>query len=194
PEVINSLEAQVGEVNFDTLYAAAGDEFNGYITSLIEDDPELMALFATQAGGEGEGDWVMGYLSDLAANTDMGDSNQGSLTDDARALADMYGLGEGFDWVINQEDLFASAEMAILDRLAEYDQAMADLVAALESGALSDTQFATEVQNCQFAREVDIALLQQMTDTKMSLFETISKIYNQTFEMQKSIINNIRVS
>ncbi len=199
PEVINSLEAEIGEVTFETLYDSADEEFNNFIISLIEDDPEIMALYAMQAGGETEGDFVLALLAALNTETsaDLSEYGEGfNTTDDLREYLDSVDLGADMEnellaWA-EAEDVYTATEMAILDRLAEYDQAMNDLVAALESGDISETQFESEMQNITFGRETLMAMLQQVTDQKMQFFETISELYDQAFEMQNTIINNMR--
>ena len=194
PEKINSLEAEVGEVNFETLYTNSDDAFNSFITNLIEDDPELMAFYARQAGGASEGDFVLGMLASMAEqqNSENGGNGQNqqntSITQDARDLTAKYDLGPGFDWVINKEDAFAAAETAILDRLSEYDQAVNEMVDMLANGEGSDA----ELQNLQYVREGMIAMLQHVTDAKLTFMETISKIYKDVFEMQNALINNWR--
>lgn len=191
PALINSLEAQIGEVNFETLYANAGDDFNELVVSLIEDDPELMAYYAMQGGGETEGQFLLDYLSEI--QTEAGaDSGSESFTDDARELAEMYGFGEGFEWVVDQEDLFKAAEMSILERLQEYDSAIMDLAEMLESGEISETYFESEMQNIYYGRETLLMMLSQVTEQEMRFFEMISEMYEKANEMNMSIINNMR--
>lgn len=189
PQLIASLEAQVGEVDFDTLYEHADDDLNNLITSLIEDDPELMALFAHQAAGQSEAEFLLNHLAELNQQSDQGQDE--SFTDDARNLADQFNFGPGFDWIIEKEDMFNAASQSIVERLASLDQAYAALISDFQSGNIDETTLNSEMQNISYARESLMVMLQQVSEFQMNFFEMVSQIFNKYYETQQSLISRL---
>lgn len=191
PEVINSLEAQVGDVDFETLYANADDDLNALVEALIQDDPELMAFVANRESGQSEGEAVLSLLAQSYSQSNS-DSEAQEYLDDARELAENYELGEGFDWVIEQEALYSSVEQSILDQLAEYDQAIVDLAEAFASGKMSEAEYEASLQESQFGREYLLMMLQTVTEQKATVMELISEMYKKISEMNLTVLRNWR--
>lgn len=201
PELINSLAADVGSVDFQTFYDNADPSFNEMITALIQEDPELMALYATEAGGQSEGDYVLTLLSQLSAeaatatetDTDTDDDSEEKITDDARALQETFGLGEGFTWITEQEDIYNAGLESIANQLAEYDQSMQDLLEQFDNGEINETTYNSELSSMNAGREALLVLMQQISEYKMNFFEMISKLYDSVKDTQMAILNNQRV-
>ncbi|MBU0506537.1 MAG: hypothetical protein ABII18_11600 [bacterium] len=195
PEVINSIEAEVGAVDFATLYESCDEEFNAFITSIIQDDPELMALFSMQAGSsDSEIQALYAELAKMISSSDSEADDMGATfyTDQARDSAAGTSHEDFVNWLADQEDMFTSVEMSILDQLSTYDQAILEIKAALENDDISAEEFQAEMENIMFGRETLMTMLQQVTAQKSQFFEMISEMMDKATEMQNSIINNMR--
>jgi len=189
PTQISSLDAQVGEVDFNALYAAQDAETNALITDLISDDPALMAYVLKASGQVEASDSLLALFT--AANTaaatsttvdgyaaalglgDVPDEVSGTTSsdtlsnnmfeaNDARDLAAQYDLGEGFDWLISTEEGIRSTESSIFNYLAEMDQQLVDLKDALDTGKISAEAFSYETDNISVYRETMLGMLQQL--------------------------------
>jgi hypothetical protein len=194
PEIINSIEAEVGTVDFATLYESCDEEFNDFITSIIQDDPELMALFSMQAGSsDSEIQALYAELATMIASSDDSDDMSATFyTDQARDSAEGTSHEDFVNWLADQEDMFTSVEMSILDQLSYYDQAILEIKAALENDEISAESFQAEMENIMFGRETLMTMLQQVSAQKAQFFEMISEMMDKATEMQNSIINNMR--
>lgn len=189
PEVINSYEAEVGgEVDFDALYAYADDDINALIQELLADDPELAAYFTLRESGETEADYLMALLDSYY---ETGGDEINPAIQAAYDLAEEYGM-ESITGLADQELLFESVQQSILDMLAEYDLAIADLVDAFHTGELTETEYGEQMGSISFYRETLLAMLTQVTSQESTFFEMISELYAQSSEMTMAILNNIR--
>jgi len=221
PTQISSLDAQVGEVDFNALYAAQDAETNALITDLISDDPALMAYVLKESGQVEASDSLLALFT--AANTaaatsttvdsyaaalglglgDIPDEVSGTTTsdtlnnnmfeaNDARDLAAQYDLGEGFDWLISTEEGIRSTESSIFGYLAEMDQQLVDLKDALDTGKITAEEFSADSSNISVYRETMLGMLQQLETSLSSVMEMYSKLIEQANEMQMSTINNMK--
>lgn len=195
PEVINSLSAEVGEVNYDTLYANAGDEINELITLLLEDDPDLMLELTRMTQGDSEADYLAALLA--ATDSDSSGSDSGasyayetSLTDDARDMIESGQVGTGFEWIVDQEDAFMAAEQSILDQLSEYDEAMVDLAEALANG-MDPEVYQAELESMTMGREALLAMLQAVQDQASNFFQMISNLIENMIDTNLNIVRNL---
>lgn len=218
PTQISSMDAQVGEIDFNALYAAQDADTNALITDLISDDPALMAYALKESGQAEASDSLLSlftaantaaatsttadsygaqYLAeypDEVSGTTASDTLDNSMyeANDARALADEYDLGEGFDWVINTEEGIRSTESSIFNYLAEMDQQLVDLKGALDTGAISAEEFSADSDNISVYRETMLGMLQQLETSLSSVMEMYSKLIEQATQMQMSTINNMK--
>jgi hypothetical protein len=219
PSSINSQDGQVGEINFDAVYAAADQQTKDLITNLLQDDPELMAFALAQAGQTEDSDSllsmftaantaaatsttagaVMGsnYLTDVPGTpsgmspADTGGNAMGDDSD-ARALGDEYDLGGGYDWLIDTEEGVHSTESSIFDYLAEMDQQLVDLKGALSTGQITAEEFSSQAGDISTYRETMLGMLQQLESSLSTIFDMYSKMVEQATQMQMSTINNMK--
>jgi len=194
PEVYYSAEGDTGSIDFDTLYAAADEDMNELIYELIEDDPELMAYYALQEGGQSEADAFMDLLDSYYATLNEDGTEDDGISDaiqEAYDLAEEYGLG-GVAALADKELMFESAQNSILDMLEEYDAGITALVEALNAGEISETEFEAEMSTISYYRETMLAMLQQLTTQEMTYFEAISELYSKATEMDMAIINKFQ--
>lgn len=186
PEQINSLEAQIGEVNFDTLYANTDAETNEIIMSLIEDDPDMLSAMTRASAGDAEGDAVDAYINAIYTPDDgSAVSWESSITDDFEEL----GLEE-WNWVADQEEAFKSAEQSILDSLSEYDQMILDITDAFEAGAITEAQYEQQLTDVNMGREALLGMLQAVQSQEQNFFEMISDLIENMIDTQMAIIRN----
>ena len=205
PDLINSLYADVGlpagagidfetlkaaGIDFDEVYAAADPEFNEMILSMIEDDPELLALVAHSAGGESEANYVLDILASLYASTEEGADGDIQATSNSAAheANDLYNLG--LDWVIDQDDFYNSATQSLLQQLTEYDNAIIQLQQDVMNG-MDPAEAQMQMESLKMGREALFELLQQFTERQMTFIESISDLFKEMDEANKAIIRNV---
>lgn len=184
PEVINSLEAQVGEVNFDTLYANTDPAVNELIMQMLEDDPDMMVEMTRATSGDAEADYVDALINAVYTDTSTS-SYTSSITDDF----DTLGV-EGLDWVADQEDAFKSAEQSILDSLSSYDEAILDITDQFQSGEISESEYNNQLEDVYMGREALLGMLQAVQSQEQNFFEMVSKLIENMIDTQMAIIRN----
>jgi hypothetical protein len=219
PSQINSMQSQVGEVDFDQLYAGSDQNYNDFISKLIQDNPEMMAFAAQMENKPEESESLLsifnssasaqktvtgnspmfleisrdGSSTDTDPNTDDGTPHNTLYSaDDARALGDKYNLGGGYDWLIGSEEGIRSTESSIFTYLAEMDQQLVDLKEGLRTGAMSAEEFNSDVSGISMYRETLLGMLQQLESSLSTIMDLYSKIIEKANEMQMATINNIK--
>ena len=193
PTLVQSIYAETGEVDFDTLYAAAGDDMNAFIQNMVLDSPELME-FAAQTDGDSStnADTVASSLAAYTGASTSSDSGQEDYTDeDARALADDLGLDGMWDFLIGTEEGIKSSENYLLGGLSEMDQQLADLQTALDSGEITAEEFSAGVEQISSYRQVYVGLIQNFEDAWSNLLETFTQLLKAEQDGQMSIARNL---
>jgi len=194
PSLLQSINAEVGEIDFDTVYAAAGDDMNEYIQNLVMDNPELMAFFAQADGNSAtDPDDVINSLEAYSVSSDaFGDSGGDGYTDDqARDLADELGLSGMWDFLIETEEGMRSSESYLMEGLAEMDQQLIELQTALENGEISAEEFSAGVEQVSAYRQIYVGLIQNFEEAWSQLLETFSQLSKAEQEGQMAIARNL---
>lgn len=204
------LYSEPGTVEFDDVaisaaYDSADEETREFIDQLLQDDPELMAFFAMQQGGNEEANNILAAIN-LSQNrttnvlqTSISDSDlPGQISgyrhvaEDARNFVNKYELGSFYDDVISTEEGIRSAEGSILGQIAEMDQQLVDLGEAFDSGKMGVDKYNAEIKNVSVYRETLLAMLQNLESTLSTVMEMYSKMIEQQKEMAQSVIQNMR--
>ncbi len=195
PALVQSVYAEVGEIDFDAVYAAADAETNEFIQNLVLDSPELMTFFA-EADGDSSTDPEAVTTALTAYSTDSESFGGGTeYTDEqARDLAQELGLDGMWDFLIETEEGMKSSENYLMEGLAEMDQQLADLSEALESGEITAEEFSAGVEQISAYRQIYVSLIQNFEDAWSTLLETFSQLLKAEEEGQMAIARNLSVS
>lgn len=189
PPLIQSVYAQVGDVNFDEVYSRADPEFNEFLENLIMDSPELLAFAAAEDGTISE-DAVWQFLEEETASpydTDYVDEQ-------ARALQEEFGLGGMWDHLINTEEGILSLENALVMTLTELDQGLEALRQSLAEGTISEDEFSAEFQMNSAYRGTILGLIQSLDDTLSNQLEMFSELIESEDNLQLAIARNLSIS
>lgn len=187
PELLQSISGEAGEINFDEVYAHAGDDINNFIMQLVSDDPELMA-FAAASDQNAATD--PNFIRTLLEGPSGGDPAV-YVDEEARRMAQEWQLGGMFDSLISQEEQNKTAQNHLLMGLAEMDQQYAQLTEALSNGDMSAQPKLTQLaQN----RELYLQMIQKLEESLSTILALFSQLLKSISESQRSIINNIRGS
>lgn len=192
PEMVQSVYAEVGDVDFDALYAAAGDEINRFVENLVVDSPELMS-FAAETDGDAATDSkaISAAIEEYSADIGTSENSTDYVDEQARDLAKELGLGGMWDWLIDSEEGIKSTENYLLNGLAELDQQLANLQEALESGEMTAEEFSAQVEGVSMYRELYVGLIQNLEDALGNLIEMFSQLLKKQEEGQLSIARNL---
>ena len=192
PEMVQSVYAEVGEVDFDTLYAAAGDEINEFMADLVADNPELMSFAAlTDGDPTTDAEAVSSAIETYSAEIGASGNSTDYVDEQARELAEELGLGDMWDYLIDTEEGIKSTENYLLNGLAELDQQLADLQEALESGQITAEEFSAQVEGISMYRELYVGLIQNLEDSWGNLIEMFSQLLKAQEEGQMAIARNL---
>lgn len=202
------LYSEPGAVEFDDMaisasYNSADEQTREFIDKLLQDDPELMAFFAMQQGGNEEANNILAAIN-LSQNrtttppqtsiSDLPEEMAGyrHVAEDARDFVRKYELGSFYDDVISTEEGIRSAEGSILNQIAEMDQQLADLSEAFDTGKIGVDKYNAEIKNVSVYRETLLAMMQNLESTLSTVMEMYSKMIEQQKEMAQSVIQNMR--
>ena len=194
PEMVQSVYAEVGEVDFDALYSAAGDEINQFMENLVADNPDLMAFAAlTDGDSTTDPDAVSSAVESYSSGTSETRTSSTDYVDEqARDLLDLLGLDENlYGPLIDTEEGIKSTENYLLNGLAELDQQLADLQEALESGQITAEEFSAQIEGVSMYRELYVGLIQNLEDAWGNLLEMFSQLLKTQQEGQMSIARNL---
>ncbi|MBI2339107.1 MAG: hypothetical protein HYU99_01910 [Deltaproteobacteria bacterium] len=192
PETVQSVYAEVGEVDFDSLYAAAGDEINEFMANLVADNPDLMAFSAlTDGDSETSADTVTALIEEKLADAGESGGSTDYVDEQARDLAEELGLSGMWDYLIETEEGIKSTENYLMGGLAELDQQLADLQEALESGEITAEEFSAQVEGISMYRELYVGLIQNLEDAWGNLIEMFSQLLKTQQDGQMAIARNL---
>lgn len=187
PEVLQSVVGEAGEINFDEVYAHAGDDINNFIMQLVSDDPELMAFVAASDQNAATDP---NYIRTLLEGPSGGDPAI-YVDEEARQMAQEWQLGGMFDSLISQEEQTRTAQNHLLMGLAEMDQQYAELTEALSQGDMTAQPKLTQLaQN----RELYLQMAQKLEESLTTILNLFSQLLKSMNESQRAIANNIRGS
>lgn len=183
---------QVGDESIDwlTVVPDADPALHEFIVSLLRDDPDLIAYYASQAEGESAEEFVLNLLYN---ETDGGSSDFTGYTDDAKELASIFNMGSGYDALIEQEDLFDYYIDGVMQGIAEIDEEIMELYNQLLTGDISDIEFDAMSEDLSATKEFYFAAVQQLMSDKASFFQAISEILQKMYESQVGIAERFRV-
>lgn len=192
PSLLQSINAEVGAIDFDSVYAAAGEEMNAYIQNLVLDNPEMMAFFAESDGNEqSDPEAVMNALANYGVSSSADTSGSAYRDDQARDLADELGLDGMWDFLIETEEGIRSSENYLMEGLADMDQQLVELQTALQNGTITAEEFSAGVEQISAYRQIYVGLIQNFEDAFAQLLETFSQLLKAQQDGQMAIVRNL---
>lgn len=196
PETLQALSAEVGEVDFNTLYAAVDDETNEFVNQLLLDAPELMQFAALTDDDEStDPKEVLAYLMSTVPPASLGEPSAvlPSFTNqEARDAVKRLGLNEDmWDWIISTEEGGKASQANLLQMLADLDQQMFALSDALKTGKIDSTKFDTEVRDVQSQRAFLFEMINETQGRLNTMMMEISKILRDDNSNKLRILGNI---
>ncbi len=193
-EELYAGEGAVGEPDYDTLISSMSSDDIAVINQIIQDDPELMAYFAYQAGGQSESDAVMEILSSLSGS---GSSAGGSSAEEDGVSVD-GSLGEMVDAAYDTQNTTNASLTAIFAYMDELNQATFALTEDLnglsaddEAGILS---IQTQIDMQSASMQMALTMVQQLSDQSTTAFSLLSAMIKNQLESQQALTNNFKVS
>lgn len=200
PTLVQSLYAEVGvggEVNFDMIYNATDPETREFIRKLVLDSPELMAFAAlSDYDSETNPQAVLEALaSEIPPAGEGGAGVEGDpntfVNEDARALAEEFGLTGSWEWLIGTEEGIRSTESFLMEGLNQLDSQLLALQGQFESGNMPAESFQAQVGQISTYREVYVGLLQQLESALSQVMEMMSQLVKQRTDMGMALSRNI---
>lgn len=201
PTLVQSLYAEVGvggEVNFDMIYNATDPETREFIQNLIQDSPELMAFAAlTDYDSETNPQAILEALaSEIPPAEEGGAGVEGDphtfINEEARALAEEFGLTGSWEWLIGTEEGIRSTESFLMEGLNQLDNEILALQGQFESGAMSPEAFQAQVGRVSTYREIYVGMLQQLESGLTHLMELMSQLLKTQIDLGAALANNLR--
>lgn len=201
PTLVQSLYSEVGEVNFDALYARADPEMNDFIQNLVLDSPELMsfAALADHSAATDPQAVMQALTAAISPPTPAGEGGAASeedptqYTDEvARRLKEEFGLSGAWDWLIGTEEGIRSSENFLMGELAGMDQKLADLKDGLKNHTLSADEFNADVGQISSYRTYIMGVTQNLESALSQLVDMMSKVIKQRADMLQAISQNMK--
>lgn len=192
PTLVQSLQGEVGDVDFDVLFARAGDDMNAFVENLISDNPEFLSFSALVKGNPA--------LTEEAIRQAFVEAQQEQtkpyafVDENARALAEKYKLSGTWDWLIGTEEGIRSTQNWLLASLAEMDQQLFNLEGALKDGSLTVEQYQARVGVHSQNRQVVLSLMQNLEGAMQQMMELFSQLVQTNNESQLAISRNWNVN
>lgn len=194
PEKMNS---DPDEVTIDEIPDLLGTEMYNWLLDAVMENPELML---TTGVSDSEIQYIMdiiysdSYLSTYGdGSVASAESEDASYSEEARELADEWGLNSDFEFYADSYDAYNASIMAVLEQLNQISQAK-----IITAQAMIDPEAAgTTIEQLNLDMESNMAteqsLLNQLTflqDGLVTFTETFSKLVESLTEMGKTISRN----
>lgn len=179
---------QIGDDNIDwlTVIPEVDSELHEFITTLLQDDDRLIAMYAGLSQGESAEEFVLNLLY-----PDSGSSFEDfeGFTDDARDLDSIFDLGSGYGSIIEMEDLYDYYLESVMTQIADLDEQMMELYDQLLSGDITDLEYDNLSNDLSSTKEFLYAAAQQLMSDKMYVFQALSEILQKMLEGESGIID-----
>ncbi len=192
PSQVQSLTSEVGEVNFETLYAHTDQTTRDFMFNLVSDDPELMAFVASQNGNP---DMPPEKILQLI-NKNMAPSTEDDLAyvdTQAREIQERLGLGATYDYLINTEEGLKTTENHLMVALSDMDSSLNQLGEALKSHTMSAQEVeATKMKFEQVSanKNLLLAYIQKIEDALQKMMELYSTMVKAQNDLSSSLVRN----
>lgn len=190
PALIQSVYAETGEVNFDDVYARAGDDWNNYLENMVLDSPELLGFGAlTDGNPETQESEVFAALDDYYAA--RGAASTDYIDEEAREMAQEMGYGGMWNWLIGTEEGVISGMNGLMGYYTEYQQMYAELAQGIQDGTIDPEAGGAQLQQLSSSMSVVTTYMQNFQNFLSDIMEQFSNLKKAQSDGQMSIIRNM---
>lgn len=188
PTLTQSVYSEVGEVDFDKVYAKAGNDLNDLLNKIVADDPALINFVALQQGDPDPNSGLLQKIFSAGKNA----AEPGHYVDEeARRLGQELGLGGAYEWLISHEEGIISTEQFLMNGLAEMDQKMAEITEGIRSGRLTAEEGKADLETMSQNRGIYLTLIQNLESSLNKMLEMFSNLKKEQQEALRVIANNL---
>jgi hypothetical protein len=170
------------------------DDIEKLVEDMLQSNPELVAYFAYQSGGQSEIDAFLNYIS-AAAGGATGDIN--NATADAQSLQDQCGLGDWFDTVIDEENAHNATMVSYMQMLSEIDQGLSDLASSLASGDMTEGELMSiqgQMDGLSGYRDFILALMPMEQSSYNTIMQLWSNLVKSNMDTQLMLEQNQKLA
>lgn len=193
PALIQSVYAETGEIDFDKVYARAGNTWNDAIQEMVLDSPELLGFGAlTDNDPTTLNSEVMDELA-LYLKENGKDAND-YIDSEARDMKDKLGLGGMYDWLIGTEEGMRSAENGVMAQIADMNELYAELSKGIQDGTMSPDAANAQIQQLNASMQMATGMIQNIEKTLSSIVEQMTNMVKERNDGQMAIIRNVNVN
>lgn len=186
PTPLQSQSSEVGEVNFDKLYASVDSQTNDLITKILADDPELMG-FAAQTHGESPLE-VLSLLNQKTPPPAVVSENGGPIKAASKASS-----GSFLDWLQSSQEGMASVEEWAMQGMSDLDAYVASLKDMMETGKIDPAQAQVIMQDKMASREMYTYFIQQANGRMNQQLEFFSALLKSLSDNKNNLLHNLVV-
>lgn len=179
---------------FEEYQAFFNDDIEKLVEDMLQNNPELVAYFAYQSGGQSEVDAFLSAISNLNTSTEGFTS-----TEQTQEFYDEHGLTESYGWVVDFQEASDASTNSLLQSISDDQLVIVELYSQLEGLDPSSPDYQAQLASLQSQSdmasatlEMKYTLLQQVTQQSANMFELISAMINKQMESLMAQVANLK--